>query len=122
MPGFLNDPAVFFLAGSFKSRPFQLAQPLRYYSHIVKKVITVPAGYRSDGLSVPWFFRRVFPRVGPGRRAAIVHDWLCDERPGWSTGQIAADIFREAMSVDKVPKWKRNLMYWVVAAFGPQWN
>ena len=38
--------------------------------------VVVPRGFVSDLASVPWLFRRAFPRFGPWNAAAIVHDWL----------------------------------------------
>jgi hypothetical protein len=37
----------------------------------------VPKGFRSDGASVPWFFRRWFPAIAAYTPAAIVHDLNC---------------------------------------------
>jgi hypothetical protein len=39
-------------------------------------IIRVPAGFVSDLASVPWLFRRSFPRFGPWNGGAIVHDYL----------------------------------------------
>jgi hypothetical protein len=121
-PGFQTVLNTDILPGPLWSRPIKLAKPLLYYSAIAKRSIIVPSGYRSDGLSVPWLFRRLFPKFGSGRRASIVHDYLCDVRPDWSTGKMAADIFLEAMVVDDVSKIKRSLMYFAVRYFGPQWG
>ena len=43
-----------------------------------KKTVTVPAGFQSDGCSVPrWFWDSVSPQIDPRTlRAAIVHDYL----------------------------------------------
>jgi hypothetical protein len=38
--------------------------------------IAVPAGFVSDLASVPWLFRRGFPRFGPWNAAAVIHDYL----------------------------------------------
>lgn len=119
--GFLDDPIVRLLPGTWRSRPYVLEQPLLYCSVKATRIIEVPKGYRSDLLSVPWIFRRLVNRGGPGRRAAIIHDYLCDTRPRWSTGTLAAEIFREAMIVDKVSRPLRTLMYWAVLSGGPRW-
>lgn len=36
----------------------------------------VPKKFISDLASVPWLFRRVFPRFGPWNKAAVLHDWI----------------------------------------------
>lgn len=38
---------------------------------------TVPAGFRTDGASIPWLFRRWFPAVHAYMPAAIIHDHGC---------------------------------------------
>ena len=119
--GFLDDPVVRMLPGSWKSRPFVLEQDLVYFSEIADRLIVVPKGYKSDLLSIPWIFRRLFNKGGPGRRASIVHDWACDARPEWCPCLLAADIFLEAMRVDNVGKIRRGLMYYAVLYFGPRW-
>jgi len=116
-----EGPVVVLLPGSFRSQPFRLSQPARYYSRVLDRWIVIEAGFRSDMLSVPWAFRRVLPRAEWGKRAAIVHDWLCVHQPDWCTGLQAADVFAECLAVDGVPRWRRRLMYWAVAAFGPHW-
>ena len=47
--------------------------------------ITVPAGYRTDFASIPRPMTRMvwslLPPVGRSGKAAVIHDWLCDEQP-----------------------------------------
>ena len=53
--------------------------------------LTVPAGFRSDGASVPRFFwRAVFPPGEPAAlRAAILHDYVYRTHPeGWSRDEV----------------------------------
>jgi hypothetical protein len=70
----------------------------------------VPAKTDSDGASVPWVFRRLFPRIG-GRHfaAALMHDWL------YATGLLPRDVadlhFRQAMLYNGVPGWQAWSMY-----------
>ena len=82
--------------------------------------ITVPAGFESDGASVPRFFwRLVFP---PGDsqalRAAIIHDYIYRKQPeGW--GREEADrLFCDILVADGVPKWRARLAYRGVRLFG----
>ena len=75
--------------------------------------LTVPAGFRSDGASVPRFFwRLVFP---PGDalalRAAILHDWIYRTHPaGWDRAKADA-LFRDVLIADGVPKWRARLAW-----------
>ena len=84
--------------------------------------ITVPAGFSSDGASVPRFFwRLVFP---PGDqkalRAAFVHDWLYRTHPeGWI--REAADLlFLKLLLKDGMPKFRAVLAWLGVRLFGGQ--
>lgn len=116
-----EGPVVVLLPGPFRSQPYRLVRKARYYSRVLDRWICIEAGYRSDMLSIPVAFRRVFPRAGWGKRAAIVHDWLCDNRPDWCTSRQAAAVFAECLRLDGVPKWRRVAMVWAVRAFGPRW-
>lgn len=93
---------------------FTLLEPLQYGA------ITVPAGFESDGASVPRFFwRLVFP---PGDsqalRAAIIHDWIYRRHPaGWSRKE-ADELFRSLLVADGVPKWRARLAHRGVRLFG----
>ena len=84
--------------------------------------LTVPAGFRSDGASVPRFFwRLVFP---PGDalalRAAILHDFIYRTRPeGWSRDE-ADRLFLAVMILDGVPV-SRALMAWLGVRIGGHW-
>ena len=82
--------------------------------------ITVPAGFRSDGASVPRFFwRLVFP---PGDvhalAGAFLHDFVYRTHPtGW-TRQEADRVFREVITADGVPPFRACLAWIGVRLFG----
>ena len=82
--------------------------------------LTVPAGFESDGASVPRFFwRLVFP---PGDaaalRAAILHDYVYREQPeGWNRAD-ADKLFYGVLLGDGVSAWRARLAYWGVRLFG----
>ena len=75
------------------------------------KTITIPRGFVSDGLSIPWFARAFMPILGKGAKAGVLHDYLLWQ--GWST-RDAAGVFREALAVLGVQNPRRALMYWSV--------
>ena len=82
--------------------------------------ITVPAGFESDGASVPRFFwRAVFP---PGDsqalRAAILHDWIYRTHPDGWTRSAADNLFYKVLTADGVPKARARLAYCGVRLFG----
>lgn len=102
-----------------------LNSSLHYQSDTIGKVVAVPKGFVSDGASVPRALWAIYPPFGRYLEAAIVHDWYCvqghrGESPIDSVQ--AADVFREAMQVCGVSKWRRFKMYWAVRLFGPRFQ
>ena len=82
--------------------------------------LTIPAGFKSDGASVPRFFwRLVFP---PGDacalRAGIIHDYIYRKRPaGWSR-KAADQLFYDLLIRDGTPVYRACLAYTAVRLFG----
>ena len=84
------------------------------------KTVTVPAGFQSDGCSVPEFlWDTVSPQLDPRTlRAAIVHDYLYRECvPNW-TRKEADELFYDFMVTDGMSKFKAGLAYYGVRWFG----
>ena len=81
-----------------------------------EEIITVPEGFRTDLASVPRVLWSIFPPHGPWANAAVIHDYLY--QTGYKTKKYADRVFLEAMTVLKVPKTTRTLMYWAVRIFG----
>lgn len=89
-----------------------------------EKWITIPAGYLTDGTTVPRIFWSLLPPWGIYGQAAVVHDFLC-ERLTVSVHGIEASItraqadkaFKDAMVALNVPRWKRNVMYIAVRIY-----
>lgn len=83
-------------------------------------VLVVPAGFESDGASVPRFlWDSVTPAVDPRSiRAAIVHDYLYRNTPkGW-TRKMADDLFYDLLREDGLGWWASQNAYWGVRLFG----
>lgn len=100
-----------------------LNQPLMYASDLLDEVVTVPKGFQSDGASVPRALWSIYPPFGRYLEAAVVHDWYCvlghkGESPICSV--TAAKVFREAMKVCGVGRFRRFKMYWAVRIGGPK--
>ncbi len=75
------------------------------------ETITVPAGFKTDFASVPWFFRRIIPATGKYNEATVIHDYLCYAAIDKEARRYADKIFLECMEVLGVSKWKRKMMY-----------
>lgn len=93
---------------------FTLLRPLPY------RTLIVPAGFESDGASVPRFlWGAVFPR--DDRQAlfgALVHDYVYRTHPfGW-TKKDADASFYELMRKGGVSYIRARMAYWGVRLFG----
>lgn len=87
--------------------------------------VCIPAGFVSDGASVPRALWRLYPPFGKYLEAAVVHDYFCvlgyaGQSPIDSVA--AAKVFREAMIACGVGRWRRNNMYWAVRLAGPRFK
>lgn len=89
-----------------------LADRLIYSSSLIDDLVIVEKGFETDLASIPRVFTPLIPKNGKHRAAAIVHDYLCREKP--VTRGVADKIFLEAMKVLKVRAWRRNAMYFAV--------
>ena len=95
--------------------------------------ITVPAGFVTDFASSPRPFWWLVSPWGKYGKAAIVHDYLYQNKGYWDwrpwgepkqksfvpcCRNHADEIFLEAMEVLGVAPWRRKFMYWGVRRFG----
>ena len=85
------------------NRGWVLNSTVEYYSEVLGRTVSVPIGFFTDLASVPRVMRWLVPVANAkNRRAAIVHDYLCDpavqEKYG-ITQRIADEVFREALEV-----------------------
>jgi hypothetical protein len=105
-------------------RTVTLLEDLVFYTKVGDS-ITVPAGFESDGASVPKAFWSAFPPFDTYLPAAVVHDLLCVQGHNDTclyTSREAAVIFYEAMRVCGVGITKARMMYYAVRYFGPKWK
>ena len=77
--------------------------------------ITVPAGFRSDGISLPRGFRWIVAPTGLGFNAALVHDCLLYQDYSW---EVAVTKFEEQLVHDDVPYWRKKAYVWGVRLWG----
>jgi hypothetical protein len=91
------DTAIFKDAGMRgDSRVFQLTAPFRYHSRI--GWIELPAGFKTDGASVPRVFWNIFSPFGTYFPAALIHDYLYSKASSFHITREEADqIFLDAM-------------------------
>lgn len=106
---------------------YRLAKTLYYEHPETKEVETIPAGYYTDGASIPrwlWTFCGS-PFSGNYIEAAIIHDWLyhlaIDKKKPKGTRSEADRIFYIAMLEYGVGKVEAQTKYKAVRMFGPRW-
>lgn len=116
---FLNQPAFRYDHTDAAGRVwYELAEPLTLDMTLNggSFCVRVPAGFQTDGASVPRFFWRILPPMGRYWRPAVLHDYLY--RAGTCSRFLADAVFRDAMRADGVSAWKRLAMYYAVRVFG----
>lgn len=86
--------------------------------------VYVPAGYLTDGASVPQIFWSIIPPWGKYGQAAVVHDIVCeylsitkDGKPFSITREVCDGILKQAMEALDVPPVKVALIYNAVRAY-----
>lgn len=77
--------------------------------------IIVPAGFVTDFASVPGWAQSFVSRVGKHARAALLHDFLYENRIG--SRKVADWVFREQMRRDGVV-WLRRWLAWLAVRVG----
>jgi hypothetical protein len=105
-----NGLEVAFMDGTDRNQFVVLTRDFIYCRPETGELIVVPAGYGTDGLSLPKAIKWIINPVDPKMRSAVVHDWL------YAVGEPnkrknADQIFRDALKQEKVSWIQRNLAY-----------
>lgn len=79
----------------------------------------IPAGYSTDFASVPKSLWNILPPIGKHNEAALLHDWLYDNRIG--TRKDADKLFLRSMRINGVRWISAQLMYLGVRIGGRKW-
>jgi hypothetical protein len=94
-----------------------------YYCHDASgDVIQVPAGFKTDFASIPFFISWLFDSQGDHQEAGVVHDWLyaVGEKSEKRSRATADLVFRDMLAESRVNIVKRNVMYVAVRVAGFQ--
>lgn len=100
-------------------KKWEVMQPFRYRvgTKYSLEIITVPVGYITDFASIPKVFWLIVGHpAGKHGKAAVIHDCLYSTQI--YSRKRSDEIFREAMKVSKVSRWKRAVIYRSVRMFG----
>lgn len=97
---------------------FQLIEPLEYHvgCYPSEEIIIVPDGFITDFASVPRVFWPIISPIDIHANAAVIHDFMYQMY--YAPKKDCEWIFNEAMTVLKVPDWKRVCIYNSVYYFG----
>lgn len=89
--------------------PFTLFQAFVYKSELLKRIILVPVGFKTDLASIPRILWNILPPIGNYDRAAVLHDFLYNT--GGMKRKDADSVLREAMDVAGVSHFIRWTIY-----------
>lgn len=95
---------------------YELVEDMIFRSSVAECTICVPAGFLSNGATIPRFLWWLIPRWGKYSQAAILHDYLYINK--LFNIEVCDDILFEALVDLGVVEWKRVLMYYSVRLFG----
>jgi hypothetical protein len=95
------------------SRQWRLTSKFRY---VGSKIIDVPAGFTTDGASVPRVFWSLFSPTGSYLKAAVIHDYLYVNQ--LFSRETTDLIFLEAMKESGVGFFTRRAVYRAVRLGG----
>jgi hypothetical protein len=95
---------------------WQVVRPFYYDSDLLQARITIPAGFWTDGASVPRPLWGIIPPWGRYGRAAVIHDYLYRWRQ-FSRRQ-ADDALLEGMWVSGCASWQFATIFTFVRLFG----
>jgi hypothetical protein len=85
---------------------------------------TIKAGFKTDGATIPWIFRRWFPSIAAYTPAAIVHDVYCEEANREKSYEIrrAGDEMFYMNMVDRLNRPKLEAMFlYAGVTIGSMW-
>ena len=97
---------------------WELGADLVFYSAILQRTVTAQAGSQSDFASVPRLPLSYLLAGNTAHASAAIHDHLYRTVPHICTRRQADLVFLEAMKVEGVPLWRRELMYAAVRVGG----
>ncbi len=111
MSGFLEGTVVD--VEEISEQKWKLLKQMDYQG--ARELFQIPAGQTTDFASVPRIFVWFLPRYGRYTKAAILHDFLWEEKVPKGMSRIDADgLFRQAMRELNVPFLRRWIMWTAV--------
>lgn len=116
LAGYRNGSAVFQLLTRYRYHLLMKSDDPEELSGFV--TITVPAGFITDGASIPSIFWEFLSPYGEYFAAALIHDFLYSKLNQKYTREESDKIFLEAMDRLGISWIKRHTIYRAVRMFG----
>lgn len=90
-----------------------------FHAKVDGMAFTVPAGFVTDGASIPRFLWRLCGHPLETRRfpVAVLHDWLYEADLGLTRQQVD-EIYRDGLIALGFSKWAANAEYYALRIFG----
>lgn len=123
---FITDLRAYDVSEGMETNVYELSRPFTVYSSTLQAEITVPAGFRCDGESIPVSLRWLVPPFGQSKRGAFVHDYLYrlggyrtpDGRLVAVTRAQADAVYRELILAKGLPRWRATMRHAVLRLVG----
>jgi len=123
---FIDKPV--FTAKKDKKDKIVLMEPLRFYINFagqrLPEAYVIPAGFESNGFSIPFIFKPFVSNFDVGVENAIAHDFLYSELKTFDMFRRDADMaFYSGLRNSNLEVWKSKLFYCaVIIAGGKHWK
>lgn len=100
-----------------------LKEDLRFYIYFagqrLPELYTIPAGFESNGFTIPMIFKPFFSNFDVGVENAIAHDFLYSELRTFEMYRRDADMaFYSGLRNSNLEVWKAKAFYIAVIIFG----
>jgi len=123
---FLDEPV--YAPKKDKKDKIVLKEDLRFYIYFagqrLPELYVVPAGFESNGFTIPFIFKPFFSNFDVGVENAIAHDFLYSELKTFEMFRRDADLaFYSGLRSSSLEEWKAKLFYCaVIIAGGKHWR
>jgi hypothetical protein len=118
---FLDEPVYAPKKG--KKDKIVLKEDLRFYIYFagqrLPELYVVPAGFESNGFTIPFIFKPFFSNFDVGVENAIAHDFLYSELRTFDMFRRDADMaFYSGLRSSSLEEWKAKAFYIAVLIWG----
>lgn len=114
--GYLNPIILRVVDSNASNSIYSIESDLFYYSPLTELTYVIPEGFITDLASIPKILQSVVKSDGELLESSIIHDYLYTYTN--ISRSLADEVFREAMTIYKVKRWKLYISYWTVRLFG----